>query len=625
MATGCEVLRKGKENQMKLKKELGLIHVFAIASGAMISSGLFILPGLAHAQAGPAVVVSYLLAGLLAMTGMLSQAELVSAMPKAGGDYFYITRSMGPAVGSISGLITWFSLSLKSAFALLGIGYFAALVLNVDVHLVALGLCLLFVMINLAGVKGAAGTQIGLVAGLLLVLVFYVARGLPAIDVHNFAPFAPNGIGAVLSTAGFVFVSYGGLLKVASIAEEVKSPGRTLPLGMIFSLLVVTILYMLVVLVTTGVLGGKVLDASRTPISDGAGVFLGTGGKVALSIAAVLAFVSTANAGILAASRYPLALSRDGLLPESLGRISSRFQTPHIAILVTGVFMAGSLFLDLKILVEAASSVLIISYIFSCLSVIILRESRLMNYQPQFRAPLYPVLQIVGACGFALLLIEMGTDALITGGVVSACGLAVYFVYGRVRTSKEYALLHLIERITAKELTTRTLESELKEIIRERDEIIKDRFDRVIERSIVLDIDHTIEMDVFFKQVADLMADRLKVTPEALFDQLLQREKESSTAIAPGIAIPHIVIEGNHTFDILLARSKEGIHFSDSAPRVHAVFVLAGTQDERNFHLRALAAIAQIVQDPHFEKRWLEAETEEDLRDIILLGKRKRT
>ena len=113
---------------MKLKKELGLIHVFAIASGAMISSGLFILPGLAHAQAGPAVVVSYLLAGLLAMTGMLSQAELVSAMPKAGGDYFYITRSMGPAVGSISGLITWFSLSLKSAFALLGIGYFAALV-----------------------------------------------------------------------------------------------------------------------------------------------------------------------------------------------------------------------------------------------------------------------------------------------------------------------------------------------------------------------------------------------------------------------------------------------------------------------------------------------------------------
>ena len=93
---------------MKLKKELTLLDIFCIASGAMISSGLFILPGLAHARAGPAVVLSYFIAGLLAMTGMLSQAELVSAMPKAGGTYFYVTRAMGPTVGTVDGLITWF-------------------------------------------------------------------------------------------------------------------------------------------------------------------------------------------------------------------------------------------------------------------------------------------------------------------------------------------------------------------------------------------------------------------------------------------------------------------------------------------------------------------------------------
>lgn len=105
---------------MKLKKELNLLDVFCIASGAMISSGLFILPGLAHAQAGPAVVVSYLLAGLLAMTGVLSIAELATAMPKAGGDYFFITRGMGPAAGTVAGLLSWLSLSLKSSFALVG-------------------------------------------------------------------------------------------------------------------------------------------------------------------------------------------------------------------------------------------------------------------------------------------------------------------------------------------------------------------------------------------------------------------------------------------------------------------------------------------------------------------------
>ena len=115
----------------------------------MISSGLFILPGRAHAVAGPAVVVSYLLAGLLAVTGMLSQAELVSAMPKAGGTYFYVVRSMGPAIGTVDGLITWFSLSLKSAFALIGMAAFTAPLINLDIRVIAVSLCLIFIVINM--------------------------------------------------------------------------------------------------------------------------------------------------------------------------------------------------------------------------------------------------------------------------------------------------------------------------------------------------------------------------------------------------------------------------------------------------------------------------------------------
>ena len=282
---------------MKLKKELGLVHVFCIASGAMISSGLFILPGLAYAWAGPAVVLSYFLAGLLAMAGMLSQAELVSALPKAGGTYFYVTRSMGPAVGTVDGLITWLSLSFKSAFALVGMAAFAALIPYLDYPTaIGVGLCLLFVVVNLVGIKQAGRVQVALVVCLLALLAVYVVRGLPEVSIRNFEPFAPKGSAGIFATAGLVFISYGGLLKVASIAEEVKNPGRVVPLGMMLSMLVVGILYIQVVFVKVGVLDGEKLEGSLTPITDAAKVFMGSWGVVALSIAAILAFVSTANA-----------------------------------------------------------------------------------------------------------------------------------------------------------------------------------------------------------------------------------------------------------------------------------------------------------------------------------------
>ena len=112
--------------------------------------------------------------------------------------------------------------------------------------------------------------------------------------------------------------------------------------------------------------------------------------------------------------------------------------------------------------------------------------------------------------------------------------------------------------------------------------------------------------------------------PEVLLELLMKREKESSTAISPGLAIPHIIIEGERTFCILLARFKQGITFSESDPLVHAAFVLVGTRDERNFHLRALSAIAQIVQDPQFERKWLRAKSDKALRNVILTAKRKR-
>jgi len=609
---------------MKLKRELKLLDVFCVATGAMISSGLFILPGLAHALAGPAVVVSYVLAGLLAITGMLSQAELVSAMPKAGGTYFYVTRSMGPALGTIDGILTWLSIALKSSFALLGMAAFTSLVVDVDIRVIGGALCLFFVVVNIIGVKGAGRFQVGFVVVLIGLLLVYVAKGIPAINLQNFSPFMPNGTVAIISTAGFVFVSYGGLLKIASMAEEVKNSAKIVPLGMVLSLAAVGVLYAAVVFVTVGVLGGAELDNSLTPISDGAFVFMGETGRIVLGVAAILAFVSTANAGIMAASRYPLALSRDRLLPRFFGGINKRFKTPIAAICVTGIFIAAALFLNLTLLVKVASLVLIFTFIFSCLCVIVMRESAVQNYQPRFKSPLYPWIQIIGILGCWVLAINMGTQVLLIGSFLFLGGLLIFWGYGRARAKQDFALLHLIEKITAKELIDFSLEAELKEIIQERDEIVKDRFDKVIEESIVMDISGSVRMDEFFSQVSEKISKKLGAEPSAIRELLIERETESSTVLGPHLAIPHIIVKGTHTFVVLLARCREGIIFPPKNKKVYTVFVIAGTKDERNFHLRTLSAIAQIVQDPNFEKKWMKAKNKEALRDIVLLGERKR-
>ncbi len=582
------------------------------------------MPGLAYAKAGPAVIVCYFLAGLLSLPGMLSIAEMTTAMPKAGGDCFSVIRSLGPGVGTVAGLLSWFALAMKSAFALVGMSVFTVLVVGIDIHIIAVAFCLAFIAINLVGIKGAGRTQVGLVAGLLLLMALFVILGLNKVKVDNLVPFAPHGLAGIFFTTGFVFVSYTGLLKIASVAEEIKDPMRNIPLGMIVSLLVVSIFYTFMVFITTGVLEGDKLSRSLSPISDAAEVFMGEPGKIALSIAAILAFLSTANAGIMTAARSLVPLSQDGLLPEKLGRINARFGTPHNALLVTGLFVLVSLFLKLEILVEAASIVLILTNILACLSVIILRESRIQNYRPSFRVPLYPWMQIAGIVGFCFLILEMGKEALFVSFLLIIAGVFVYWFYGRIRTNREYALLHLIERITARELTSYSLEEELREIIRQRDEIVKDRFDHVVEACVVLDVDKAVSADEFFHLVSDKLSGRLGVQAADIYRRLVAREKESSTVLSDNLAIPHIVIEGEHRFDVLIVRCKDGVAFSDVRRQVRAIFVIVGSKDERNFHLYSLSAIAQIVQDPQFEKRWMAARSTDALRDIVLLGQRNR-
>ncbi len=610
----------------KLNKGLSLLDVFCIATGAMISSGLFILPGLAFSKAGPAVVLSYLIAGIFCIPTLFSMAELSTAMPKAGGDYFYIMRGFGPLLGTVAGFSTWLSLGLKGSFALLGIGAYLSVFFNLPINIVAAIFCCFFVLLNLIGVREAGRFQVILVIGLLSILLVYIIFGSRFIKTNHFMPFFSNGLPAMFSTASFVFVSYGGLVKIVALAEEVEDPARSLSLGMIFSIIITAILYTLVISVTVGVTDTEVLKGTLTPISDAAGGFGGDIFKFLIGFAAFLAFVTTANASVMTASRYPLGMSRDELLPSVFQAVNRRFKTPHVSILFTGsVMMFAVVFLNLEWLVKVASAVLILLYIFSNLTLILFRESKIESYRPKFHSPFYPYIQIIGILGGGFLLVEMGSLIIFMTGIFLLLGVAWYKFYAQNRAGKDYALIYLLERLVAKdkELASESLLAELKDIVIQRDVIVTDRFHNLIEDAVVLDLDEPVEMDKFFQRLADILSRELDETGESLFQMFIDREKTTSTVIRKGLAIPHIVVRGNGVFKIILVRAKGGIIFPGDEI-VHIAFVLVGSQDERNLHLKALAAIAQITQHTGFDKSWFAATNKEDLKNIVLLAERRR-
>ena len=608
--------------------------VFAVSVGAMISSGLFVLPAIAYAKAGPAVILSYFFASILIIPSVLSKAELSTAMPRAGGTYFYVERSLGPVWGLFSGFANWFSLALKSAFAVVGMAILVKVMVEkvfpvtLDVwhwKLIAVVCCVGFMWLNIVSVKQTGRFQVALVGILLAILTLFVIFGVRHIEAVRYEGFFDKGWGAVFATSGLVFISFGGLTKIASIAEEVEQPGRNLPLGMILSWFVVGIFYIAVVAVTVGVVKGEQLIGSGVPVSVAASKFMGAGGFGILSIAAITAFITTANGGLLAASRSPLAMSRDRLLPTALGRVSDRFKTPHMSIVFTAGFMIASIvLLDIEVLVKTASTLMIILFILDNTSVIIMRESRIQSYRPRFKSPLYPYIQILAILAYAALIISMGVVPLLISGGFVLLSVGWFRVYVARRVSRASAVMHIVERVTDRQLQSVTLENELRDILLERDNIIEDRFDQLIRQCQILDIEGSESAENVFRQVSEMLVVKLDTSEYVLLEKFLQREAEGGTIIQAGFAIPHIIVDGEDKFEILLVRAKGGIVFPHSPDPVKIMFVLAGSKDERNYHLRALMAIAQVAQEKDFEHRWLEARDTEAIRNLILLSTRKR-
>jgi amino acid transporter/mannitol/fructose-specific phosphotransferase system IIA component (Ntr-type) len=610
-----------------LKKALGTKEIFSMAAGAMISSGLFVLPSVVFALAGPSIILSYIFAGLLMLPAVLSKTELATAMPKAGGTYFFVHRSMGPLFGTFAGFASWFSMSLKSAFAVAGLGIVLHPYIGVlpGGKLISIGFILLLTLLNLLSVRESGTVQVVTVSLLIALILFYIFGGLNHIEVGRYVPFKTGGWQGMFTVTGMVFISYGGLTKVASVAGEVKNPGKTIPRGMFSAYVAVSLLYVLTVFVTVGLLPGSDIVHAAAPISLGASRIAGRVGAGLLYAAAALAFVTTANAGLLSASRVPLAMAKDNLMPSFFSRVNVRLKTPVISILFTSLFMLlVVVFLDLENLVKVASTMMLLLFLFVNVSVIIMRQSGIVSYKPKFRSPLYPYAQIAGIVTYTALIPQMGTVPLLITGGFGLGTVSWYFLYSKRRSRRESALISVVEKATSREMRSDSLTRELKEILIERDEIVEDRFDTIIKDAEILDVPGSIDYRELFHRVSELFARDFGMPEPEIFDLLMKREKESTTVIHEGLAIPHIIVEGEGRFEIVVARSTGGIVFHGDAPPVHVVFALAGSRDERNFHLTALMAIAQILQNTDFMTLWLKARNVEELRNLILLAERRR-
>jgi basic amino acid/polyamine antiporter, APA family len=442
------------DSDQELARDLGFLEAYTLGLGTMIGAGIFVLPGIVDESAGPASMISFLIGGVVALLAALSLSELATGMPKAGGSYYYVNHALGSFFGTIVGWGMWAGLMFATAFYMLGFGQY---LLNrpsgaITVILAGVAMASLLVAVNYRGVKETGSLQNVIVIILVALILMFIAIGLLNIDTSLLDPFVREGEGwpVVAATAGTVFVTFIGFEVIATSAEEIKEPGRNLPLSMIAAVVTPTILYVLVMLVSTGTLPVPELAASDVPVADvaaeAAGQFgalvvgdytleFATVGSLVMIAGAILATVSSANASILSAARVNFAMGRDQILTNWLNKIHDRYRTPYRAILVTGavILLLIASPLPIATLADVASFMFLITYALVHAAVVVLRRADPDEYDPDFRIPsiLYPIVPIIGGVACLGVMIQMEWQVQVIGVGIVLIGVAWYQFYAK--------------------------------------------------------------------------------------------------------------------------------------------------------------------------------------------------
>jgi len=407
----------------ELKRTLGLFDAASISIDAIIGAGIFVVTGIVAGLAGPGVIISIILAGIIASFTALSFAQLSAYMPKEGGGYEFTYRLLSPFAGFISGWMWVFSNIFIGAAVSIGFAqYLSALVPYLPVNVAAAAICLTFTIINYVGVRQSAIINDALVVAKIAILLFFIAFGLSFVQLSNFTPFMPKGVMGVFEGAALIFFAYGGYARVTTVSEEVKDPSRTIPRAIILAIIVSTVLYVLIGVISVGLVGSQRLGAAGSPLADAISVTGNSGAVFLVSLGAMIATASVLLMTILGVSRMTFAMARNGQFPAFFSQINRRFQTPHYAILITGILSSILVFTDFSRLVAVGTFSLLFHH-----ALVNLSATRL---QPRNRR--YPV--FVSVMGFLLcivMLVFLSLEAWTISVAGIVLGLALYVLMAR--------------------------------------------------------------------------------------------------------------------------------------------------------------------------------------------------
>ncbi len=435
-----------------LKRAVGVLDLTALGIGAIIGTGIFVIIGEAIGDSGPSIVISFALAGVTCLFSALSYGELASTIPVSGSAYTYGYATLGELVGWIIGwdLILEYGVSVAAVAVGWG-GYLQSLLDSLfgislpdaisappgdggTVNLPAVVLIAGVTALLVYGVRESARTNTVMVALKIAILIFFIVVGVSSINGDNFSPWAPNGFSGTADAAALIFFAYIGFDAVSTSGEEAENPQRDLPIAIIGSLLIATLLYILVSIVAVGLVPADKLAGSDAPLSDA--IKIGAGLDWAanlLSFGALVAITSVTLTILYGQTRIFFAMSRDGLLPAIFARLSPR-QTPAFTTVMFGILTAIiAALLPLSEIAKLVNIGTLFAFLIVNIGVIVLRRTQ-PDLERGFRVPFVPWFPIIGSllCIYLMTKLELVTWYRFFGWL--ALGLVVYFLYGRTHS-----------------------------------------------------------------------------------------------------------------------------------------------------------------------------------------------
>ena len=414
---------------MGLKRTLNLLDATSVGIGAIIGAGIFVVLGIAIGYAGPSIIFSIIIAGIVASFTAFSFAELGSAIPKEGGAYQYAFELISPFAGFLVGCLWLFAQIVAGAAISLGFAsYFVAIFPGFSVKIVAVFAALVLTGLNLVGIKQSTTINNVLVIIKIAILGSFIGFGLFQTHPQNLLQFGPNGLFGVLQGAGFIFFAYLGFGRIAALGEEVKNPERNVPLAILIALIVSIVIYILTAFTATGLLDYRTLAQSGSPLAEASKATGNLTLVAAISVGALIATVSVLLTNLIGLSRIAYAMSRNGQLPKSISKVSSRFGTPYVSVLVMGALLTVLAFaLDLKQAAAITSFALLATHVIVNLSAIRLRK-KMPSSATKFKVPFFPLIPTLGLLSCVILMFSLPQESWVAAAAVVALSAVLYLL-----------------------------------------------------------------------------------------------------------------------------------------------------------------------------------------------------